>query len=255
MGKYIDVLAIDDEQIILDAIRKICEDHNLTVDAVLDVALAEKKLIENDYGLILCDLMMPNKDGFQVLKQAKEEKSKTPVILMTGFSTTENAVKSLFYGAIDFIPKPFTEDELIASVYRGIRFIKVIHNKRQAFLPEDFFCLGIGSWVLKQEDGTVTIGITRTYLDTIEDFVSIELIHSGHQLVQGVACAKLISSGLTHNYIAPISGSILDYNKVLEDHSDLLRADTYGEGWIYRVLPADLEREGKYLIPCKDVLS
>jgi DNA-binding response OmpR family regulator len=255
MGDYFDILVIDDEQVILDASSRICEDHQLTVDVVLDVDLAEKKLVKNEYGLILCDLMMTNKDGLQLLQYIIKNKIDIPVIIMTGYSTTENAVKALFNGAIDFITKPFTEDELIASVRRGLRTIQVIKNKSQPLCPENYFRLGISSWLAKQDDGTVIIGITRTYLETIENLVVIDLSQPGQQLVQGLTCAKLISGGLTHNYIAPVSGSVLDYNATLTDNIDLLKSDPYGEGWIYLVLPAAMEHEIKYLIPCKKVVS
>jgi len=254
MRDYFDILVIDDEQVILDASSRICEDHQLTVDVVLDVDLAEKKLVKNEYGLILCDLMMPNKDGFQLLQHITKNKIDIPVIIMTGYSTTENAVKALFNGAIDFIPKPFTEDELIASVHRGLRTIQIIKNKSQPLCPENYFRLGISSWLAARDDGTVIIGITGTHLETIENLVAIDLSQPGQQLVQGLTCARLICSGLTHNYIAPISGSILDYNMALADNIDLLKSDAYGEGWIYLVLPAALEHEIKYLIPCKQVL-
>ena len=66
MGNYTDILAIDDEPIILDAISRICKDRQLTIDVVADVEFAEEKLMKNGYRLILCDLMMPKKDGIQL---------------------------------------------------------------------------------------------------------------------------------------------------------------------------------------------
>jgi FixJ family two-component response regulator len=251
MEKYTDILAIDDEPIILDAVSRICEDHQLTVDAVTSVELAEEKLMGDGYRLILCDLMMPNKDGFQLLRQMEKKNIDIPVIIMTGFSTTENAVKALGYGAIDFISKPFTEDELIASVQRGIRYVTVTRKEQQPTIPSNYFCLGISSWLSKQEDGTVVTGITSKYLMMIEGLLSIDLLHPGHQLVQGLTCAKLVCNELTHNYIAPISGRILDYNMELENSIDLLKTNAYDSGWIYRVLPAAMEDEMKYLISCR----
>ena len=82
---------------------------------------AAKAINNADNDLIICDIMLPDIDGFEFLEKLHSMEIKTPVIITTGFSTVENAVKSLYSGAIDFLPKPFTFDELISNIKRGLK--------------------------------------------------------------------------------------------------------------------------------------
>ncbi len=120
MNKKAKILLIDDEQVILDAVSKIASLERWEVDTVLNVQDGLNKLSSNKYELILSDIMMPDKDGFQLLEALYSKQINIPVIMITGFSTVENAVKSLYNGAIDFIPKPFTYEEITSSICRGL---------------------------------------------------------------------------------------------------------------------------------------
>jgi len=112
MEKKADILIIDDEQLIIDAIKKIAKFEDFTTDTSLDVMEALNKLDKNSYNLIISDIMMPGKTGFELLEIINQKRITTPVIITTGFSTLENAVKALNEGAMGFIPKPFTVDDL-----------------------------------------------------------------------------------------------------------------------------------------------
>jgi DNA-binding NtrC family response regulator len=120
MNKKAKILLIDDEQVVLDAVSKIASLERWEVDAVLNVQDGLNKLSSNKYELILSDIMMPDKDGFQLLEALYSMQINIPVIMITGYSTVENAVKSLYNGAIDFIPKPFTYEEITSSICRGL---------------------------------------------------------------------------------------------------------------------------------------
>jgi CheY-like chemotaxis protein len=67
MNKTSDILVIDDEQVIIDAVVKICALDNYTVDTALNYKEAVEKISKNYYPIILCDIMMPDGDGFQIL--------------------------------------------------------------------------------------------------------------------------------------------------------------------------------------------
>ncbi len=125
MHKDWDILVVDDEQVVIDAVVKICSSEGYTVDAAIDAKEALQKFSHNNYALIICDIMMPGIDGFEFLDELHKRKISSAVIMTTGFSTVENAVKSLYTGAIDFIPKPFTTDELVNSVLRGKKYIQI----------------------------------------------------------------------------------------------------------------------------------
>ena len=131
MKKHFDVLVIDDEQVILDAVKRICSAEKYYVETVMDANEALNKIEKNDYRLILCDLMLPDIDGFKFIDMLQEKGIDIPVIMTTGYSTMENAVKSLNKGAIDFIPKPFTADELCSAVIRGLNYLDLRQQVQQ----------------------------------------------------------------------------------------------------------------------------
>lgn len=114
------ILVIDDEEIV----RRSC---SRTLSPLgYDVSLTQSsldglKMIDNEeFDLVLTDIKMPDMDGIEVLKQVREKFPEMKVIIMTGYQTVENAVKSVQLGAFDYIEKPFSPDELISSVSKAL---------------------------------------------------------------------------------------------------------------------------------------
>ncbi len=174
------ILVIDDEQVILDAVKKICCSEDYSVDESPDAIDALNKIEKKIYDLLLCDIMMPEIDGFKFLDELNQRKIEIPVIMTTGYSTVENAVNSLYKGAIDFIPKPFTADELLNSVSRGMKYLeiqkrikeneKLIRDSVLIYVPcpAKYYRLGYATWVSMESKGTALIGITDLFLKTID---------------------------------------------------------------------------------------
>ena len=166
----------DDEELIIGAIEKIAEFENFTTDSSLDVNEALVKLETNKYNLIISDIMMPGKSGFELLEIINQRRITTPVIITTGFSTLENAVRALEDGAMGFIPKPFTIDELISVLHRGMKYQELLKNKYLpsslieddllSFIPcpPKYYRLGFDTWILEGPEGTVKIGLTDLFL-------------------------------------------------------------------------------------------
>ncbi len=263
MKKHIDILVIDDEQVIIEAVRKICNSENYSVDSSLDANDALKKIDSNNYKLIVCDIMMPEMDGFEFLDQLHIRKIDTPVIMTTGFSTVENAVKSLYKGAIDFIPKPFTVDEILNSIFRGMKYLE-IQEKIKAqnesgdnstiiyvTCPSKYFRLGYSSWLAPDSTGSVLVGVTDLFLKAIETITKLETFKIDDEVVQGNPLAFISTNdGLTHTVLSPISGRIIEQNTKLINNSNLIEKDPYFEGWFYRIIPSDYEYELKNLTAC-----
>ncbi|MBI1931774.1 MAG: response regulator [Ignavibacteriales bacterium] len=258
-----DILIIDDESVILDAIQKIVSLENLTSDACLDVDEALEKLETKSYRLIISDIMMPGKDGFQLLQILNQKRIPTPVIITTGYSTLENAVKVLYDGAIGFIPKPFTLEELISLVTRGLVYQKLFKDKFNlskisndellAFVPcpTKYYRLGHDSWLSYSAEGTILIGVTDLFLKSINSVKTIELMRRDETLYQGGVCAKITDSKeLIHQLLSPISGKIIEINNQIFETKNLLEKDPYFEGWIYRIIPNNIDSELTNLIPC-----
>lgn len=258
MNQLIDILVVDDEQVIIDSVIKISKMENLTIKSALDAETALEKLEQNQYKIILSDIMMPGMDGFAFLKEISLRKIKSAVILTTGYSTLENAVKALTRGATAFIPKPFSIDELLSVVNRGLRYTEIMKdsvekNRPLVFVscPSRFLRLGFSSWLNDKYDGTVLLGSTDLYLKLTGSIERIEFLNSGDHLSQGSECVKFIAEdGLNHNIYSSVSGRILEVNNKLLENPKIIEKDPYFEGWIYRILPSDLENEKSKLIAC-----
>ena len=96
-----DILVIEDEPMVTAAVEMVCSDPGLSVTSVDSARAALECLRSKEFRVMLCDIMMQELDGFQFLRELDQQGIQTPVIMMTGYSTVENAVKSLAAGAID----------------------------------------------------------------------------------------------------------------------------------------------------------
>ena len=263
MSNPADILVIDDEQVIIDAVVKICKLENHNVDAAINVKTAIEKISKNYYSIIVCDIMMPDGDGFQILDELRNKNIDSALIMMTGYSTVENAVNSLYQGAVDFIPKPFTVDELLSSVFRVNKYQDIKKKQEELFrknlgqsllyvtCPAKYLRLGYASWMFQENDGSVLIGLCDLFLKTIESVKEIEFLSAEDEIAQGVSCVTIKSGDdRTHKILSPVSGRIIEVNEKLKLNLNLVEKDPYFEGWIYRVIPNDIGYEIKNLVPC-----
>ncbi|KPK96412.1 hypothetical protein AMJ80_00050 [bacterium SM23_31] len=126
INKNIAVLVIDDESVVRNACRKILTEEGYKV------ILAEngrEGLEKSEMGIgdvILVDLKMPDISGMEVLKEIKIKFPRKPVIVITGYSTVDSAVEAMKLGAFDYVPKPFTPDELSLIVHKALEKKKLL---------------------------------------------------------------------------------------------------------------------------------
>ncbi|MFZ0452589.1 MAG: response regulator [Ignavibacteriaceae bacterium] len=261
MKKQWDILIVDDEQVVIDAVVKICSSEGYSVDWSIDAKDALGKFEKNSYRLIVCDIMMPDVDGFKFLDELRKIEISSPVVMTTGYSTVENAVKSLYNGAIDFIPKPFTADELINSVTRGMKYLEIqnslkkLSNDDTSILyvpcPAKYYRLGYSSWAAQEDSGTILIGVTDLFLKTIDNLSEIDFFDTDDEIVQGNPCATLKDiKGKIHPLLSPVSGRLIEVNEELKNNNNLIEKDPYFKGWFYRLIPSDSEYELKNLTNC-----
>ena len=258
MKKSKDILIIDDEMVVVDSVIKISELSNCSVEYATYAGNAFEKLEDTDYKLIICDIMLPEKDGFSILNELQNRNIDTPVVMITGYSTLENAVKSLYGGAIDFIPKPFTFDEMTGTIKRGLKYYELLHSKKfnkdpLALIPcpPKYYRLGYSCWINRDHDGSVFTGATDSYVRTIEPIKRIEMMDVDEHVNQASPFIKFISEDdLTYQLYSAVSGRIIARNEKLIDDLSLLEKDPYFDGWLYRMIPNELEYEKKLLTPC-----
>jgi len=114
------ILIVDDEEIVIRSCRRILGDGMFVVDSTNDGQEALRKVDETEYDLIILDIMMPGLDGLEVLQHVKERHPGVDVIMMTGLSEIQTAVKAMKLGAFDYLSKPFDPDELRLVVDRAL---------------------------------------------------------------------------------------------------------------------------------------
>ncbi len=115
------ILIVDDEEIVTrSCLRILGEGDDYEAEAVQDGWEALKKIDETHYDVLILDIMMPKMDGMEVLRRVKETHPDIDVIMVTGLSQIETAVRSMKLGAFDYLPKPFDPDELKLVVKRAL---------------------------------------------------------------------------------------------------------------------------------------
>jgi len=110
------ILIIEDEYSLADAIAETLQKENYTTKIVTNGEEGEDEALTNIYDLILLDVMLPKKDGFEILRNLKNEKINTPIIMITAKSELPDKLRGLENGVDDYITKPFHMRELIARV-------------------------------------------------------------------------------------------------------------------------------------------
>ena len=115
------VLIIEDDEAILNMLKRGLEDEDFVVDTATNGEDGEYMAESNHYDVIILDWMLPQKSGIEVLKSLRDKNVLTPILMLTAKDTTDNKVEGLNSGADDYLPKPFSFDELLArlnAIYR-----------------------------------------------------------------------------------------------------------------------------------------
>lgn len=110
------ILIIDDEATLRDRLAGVLKEDKWHVQTAGDGASALKEVSERDFDLIICDLMLPDSNGIEILKKVKEINPNILFIMITAYPTVENAVEAMKIGAKDYVVKPFRFDEIILRV-------------------------------------------------------------------------------------------------------------------------------------------
>jgi DNA-binding NtrC family response regulator len=110
------VLVVDDEPALIRALARVLRPLGLEVDSAADGLEARERIGSQRYDLCITDLCMPNADGFEVLRCANACRPPLPVVVLTGHGTVATAVQAMRAGAVNFLTKPFSIDEVEAVV-------------------------------------------------------------------------------------------------------------------------------------------
>ena len=115
------ILVVDDDRSVASFIEKGLREEGYAVDVVHDGADASVKAFVYDYDLIVLDLMLPQKNGYELTVELRREGRSVPILMLTARDGTEDLVRGLDVGADDYLVKPFSFDELLARVRALLR--------------------------------------------------------------------------------------------------------------------------------------
>lgn len=141
------LLYAEDEPALSEAVVDYLTYHKYIVDAVYDGADAYDYAMSGDYDGIILDIMMPKRDGLEVLSALRRNGCRTPVLLLTAKTQVEDRIRGLDTGADDYLPKPFDIGELIARIRAMLR-------RREEFHPD---LLSFGDLTLNIQSGEISV--------------------------------------------------------------------------------------------------
>ena len=115
------ILVVDDEELITDVLLRILIEQGYTCKGTTDPCVALDMIGSEPYDLVLCDIRMPELNGVELMKKAKEIKPDIDFIMVTAVGIVDMAIKAIRAGACDYITKPFDTEEIIARVDNALR--------------------------------------------------------------------------------------------------------------------------------------
>ena len=115
------ILVVEDERKVASFIKHGLEEERYIVDTAFDGVTGLEMALNNQFDAILLDVMLPGKDGFTILKDLRDAGVSTPILMLTARGATEERVQGLDLGADDYLPKPFSFEELAARLRSILR--------------------------------------------------------------------------------------------------------------------------------------
>jgi DNA-binding NtrC family response regulator len=124
------LLVLDDERRMVDIIAMVLRREGYDVASCTDARLALEMLAQEPFDLLITDLRMPGPDGLEVLRRARAACPELPVILMTAHASVSTAIAAMKEGAVDYVEKPFDNDELKSLVRRALDLTRLARENR-----------------------------------------------------------------------------------------------------------------------------
>jgi len=241
------ILVIDDEPVVLDSAKRILNAEGFSVVVASDGESALRILESEAVDIVISDLMLPGISGIEFMEKVQRQDPNLVVMITTGYSTLENGIAALRKGAFEFLPKPFTFEELLSPVMRAARYLALPLSDRVK-LPNaeasGCYTLGMESWARVEEDGSGLLGFTQLFLVSIDRIESIDFPDVGGEIRQGGRLVRCTTADeLPHDVWSPLSGRVLEINEDVARRAEVSGETPQSRRWLVRVLPADLEKE------------
>lgn len=114
------ILLIDDDRTFRVVTADLLQDEGYQTSSAASVAEARDTLASEVFDLILCDMVMENETGLNLLEYIKEKNIQTPVLMITGYASVDSAVAAMKAGAEDYLTKPYSDDALLLKIERTL---------------------------------------------------------------------------------------------------------------------------------------
>jgi CheY-like chemotaxis protein/glycine cleavage system H lipoate-binding protein len=256
------ILAVDDEETILNSFRKILVLAGYSIDTVERGSEALGLIRKNDYDFIFTDLKMPEMDGVELTKAAKHLRPDIDIIVITGYASIETAVETVKHGAMAYIEKPFTEDELLEflktalikrldnlekQMRHKIRLIKPgtreSRSKYELNVPAGVFISPQHAWAKIEMNGTVRIGPDDLIRKIFENVDQVGLPEAGQVIEKGQPLFSIKYADFSLDIPSPLSGKITSVNTEHAEHPEWLSIKPFELSWMCGLEPSNLANE------------
>ncbi len=256
------ILAVDDEPVILDSFRKTLVLAGYSIDTVEKGSEALGLIRRNDYDFVFTDLKMPGMDGVEVTKAVKHLRPDIDVIVITGYGSIETAVETVGFGAMDYVQKPFTEDELIetvrtALIKRQARLDRQMRHRihlvkpgssesRSSFelnVPAGVFVSPQHTWATIRLNGMVRIGLDDLIRKVFGHIDQVDLPEKGRKIKKGETLFALKYGDYDLKIPSPLSGKVSSINAEHAEHPEWLAIKPFELSWMCAIEPSNLAGE------------
>jgi DNA-binding response OmpR family regulator len=173
------ILLIEDEAKVARFIKEGLTAEGYEVEIAADGKLGERRARDGSFNLILLDVLLPKKNGFEVLHSLRADEIHTPILMLTARTATEDIVQGLDHGADDYLTKPFAFNELLA------RIRSLLRRERQPQATLVLADLRLNPLTRKATRGESTIELTAREYALLEYF-----LRNPHKLVSRQQLAK-----------------------------------------------------------------
>lgn len=191
------ILVVDDEQTVCNSIKKILSRKGYVVENSLNAEEAMIKMKNTSYDLVITDMKMPKISGLELLEIVKDYYPELEVVLITGYASVDTAIEAIKLGASDYLPKPFTPDELLEVAEKAIKKRKDKASLEQKTDEKEKTVYGSGfDFIIKDENIDFEVDKSSS------DIVDVDLPFNESELIKYTSRAYVNS--LTHSDI-PIS--------------------------------------------------
>ena len=149
------LLLVEDEKQLSEALQQILIKNKYSVDAVYNGDEGLDYALTDVYDVIILDIMLPKLNGIEILKMIRKRKISTPVILLTAKGSVEDRILGLDSGADDYLPKPFSPDELLAR-------LRALTRRNGDFINENILefsdiKLNLSTYDMEVNDNSITL--------------------------------------------------------------------------------------------------